>query len=445
MYRFPDNLFTDVRIEQVTKTEMVLLDGVLKQNKKKTDKGAMIRVFDGKRWYYSATTDITGIQAEIDKLAAVAEPNENIYENPVIKALEVNNGDFRTFTDKDVSKVSLNEKLALMDYYKPLITELKEMQTYRVIYLDNHTEKHILSSKGTDITFDTQICNLCLRYVINVNDLPKNCSADICKTYFEDLKNKENILKEEINKDLNYAYTAVPVEPGIYTCILSPETAGVFAHESFGHKSEADFMVGDETMMREWAIGSRVGSEILNIIDTGTLPGTGYVPFDDEGNKARYNYLIKDGILTGRLHSAYTAAALNEDITANARSISFEYEPIVRMTNTFIGSGSLTKDELFAGVKRGIYIENIKHGSGMSTFTIAPDRAYLIEDGKITTPLKVAVITGNVMKTLNEIDGASDEVEYLSFAIGGCGKMEQYPLRVGFGGPYVRVNNINVG
>ena len=68
----------------------------------------------------------------------------------------------------------------------------------------------------------------------------------------------------------------------------------------------------------------------------------------------------------------------------------------------------------------------------------------LIEDGKITTPLRVSVITGNVMSTLNEIDGLSNEVEYLSFATGGCGKMEQYPLPVGFGGPYVRVNNISV-
>jgi TldD protein len=221
-------------------------------------------------------------------------------------------------------------------------------------------------------------------------------------------------------------------------------TTGVFAHESFGHKSESDFMVGDETMKREWAIGKRVGASILNIIDTGLLPGSGYVPYDDEGCRAKENYIIKDGILTGRLHSAMTAAALEEKPTGNARAMNFEFEPIVRMTATYIGAGKQTKEELFAGVKEGVFIDSLYHGSGMTTFTIAPQRAYMIRDGKIAEPVEISVITGNVMSTLNEIDGVSDSLELFSFALGGCGKMEQYPLSVSFGGPYIRVNGINV-
>lgn len=444
MYKFPDNLFTDVRIEKVFSSNIKIVDGELKQNVCKTDIGAMVRVFDGNRWYYSAFTSVDSVQAEIDKLAGMATPNPDIYEHPVVKALEVNTGTYLSFTDNDVSKIPSSEKIALMEEYKPIITEVSEVQSYNILYLDNHTEKHIISSKGTDVTFDTQTANLCLRSTLMVNGIPKNSAADICGTDFENAKGKADFLREKIAKDIYYAYNAVPVEPGTYTCILSPETAGVFAHESFGHKSEADFMVGDETMMKEWAIGSRVGADILSIVDTGTISGSGYVPFDDEGCKAKNNYLIKNGILAGRLHSAFTAAQLNEAPTGNARSINFGFEPIVRMTCTYIEKGDLTFDELVAGVKRGIFIDTIKHGSGMSTFTIAPDRAYLIEDGKITTPLRVSVITGNVMSTLNEIDGLSNEVEYLSFATGGCGKMEQYPLPVGFGGPYVRVNNISV-
>ena len=104
----------------------------------------------------------------------------------------------------------------------------------------------------------------------------------------------------------------------------------------------------------------------------------------------------------------------------------------------------MTKEELIKGVKYGILIDTIKHGSGMSTFTIAPSMAFLIEDGKITKPVKFSVISGNVMKTLDQIDAVSDELELLSFVGGGCGKMEQFPLPVGFGGPYVRVKEINV-
>ena len=114
------------------------------------------------------------------------------------------------------------------------------------------------------------------------------------------------------------------------------------------------------------------------------------------------------------------------------------------MTTTYIDKGTETKQQLFEGVKHGIYIADLSHGSGMSTFTIAPLRAYMIENGKIAAPVKVSVISGNVMETLGEIDGLSDEVTMCSFALGGCGKMEQFPLRVGFGGPYVRVNNIKV-
>ncbi|HCE34501.1 MAG TPA: TldD/PmbA family protein, partial [Clostridiales bacterium] len=106
--------------------------------------------------------------------------------------------------------------------------------------------------------------------------------------------------------------------------------------------------------------------------------------------------------------------------------------------------GTSTVEELFAGVKKGIYIKDISHGSGMSTFTIAPTKAYMIRDGKIAEPVKVSVISGNVMHTLGQIDGLNDKTEYLSFAVGGCGKMEQFPLPVGFGGPYMRVNGIQV-
>ncbi|NCB47897.1 TldD/PmbA family protein, partial [bacterium] len=154
--------------------------------------------------------------------------------------------------------------------------------------------------------------------------------------------------------------------------------------------------------------------------------------------------LIENGILRGRLHSSVTASSLNEDVTGNARGMNFEYEPIVRMTCTYIEAGSITKEQLISEIKYGILVDTVKHGSGMSTFTLAPSMAYLIENGQISKPVKFSVITGNVMKTLDQIDGVSDKLELLSFVGGGCGKMEQFPLSVGFGGPFVRVKEINV-
>lgn len=114
--------------------------------------------------------------------------------------------------------------------------------------------------------------------------------------------------------------------------------------------------------------------------------GSGYCPYDDEGTRARDTYLVKNGVLTGRLHSAATAAALDEAVTGNARAISFEFEPIVRMTSTWIAGGTDTFESLLRGAEGGLYIPDFFHGSGMSTFTIAPARAYRIRGGKPAEP-----------------------------------------------------------
>ncbi|NLL52209.1 MAG: TldD/PmbA family protein [Peptococcaceae bacterium] len=444
MYIFPKDLYTDIRIEKVSLTNISLENFELKQNKTRTDQGAMIRIFDGKRWYYSATTDLDNLQMEINRLARLAVPNPDINQHAIVQRLEINKERCLKYTDNNIADIENRLKLDVLNSYIPIVKQFPQIKMSRMYYLDKHTVKHIISSLGTDVTYDSQNCCLAVRYMLQENNTPYQGSEDIYALTFAELSGQEDKILKSLQKDLTYCQQAVPVIPGTYTCVFSPQTTGVFAHESFGHKSEADFMVGDEIMKREWAIGKRVGAEMLNIIDTGSIEGAGYVPFDDEGCRAKTNYLIKDGVLTGRLHSSVTAAFLEEAPTGNARALNFEYEPLVRMTTTYIDKGFQTKEELFAGIKEGIYIDNLNHGSGMTTFTIAPRRAYMIRDGKLAEPVRISVITGNVMNTLYEIDGISDQVELFSFALGGCGKMEQYPLPVAFGGPYIRVKGIQV-
>lgn len=203
-------------------------------------------------------------------------------------------------------------------------------------------------------------------------------------------------------------------------------------------------MLSDESMREEWQIGKTVGSPILSIAECGSVSGCGYVPYDDEGTRARKNYLIKNGKLAGRLHNAQTATALDENLTGNARAIDCTFEPIVRMTNTYIEGGDLNFEQLIAPIKKGYFIKTISHGSGMSTFTIAPNLAYEIIDGKLGRPVQISVLTGSVFETLGLIDGLTSDVHLLSFVTSGCGKMEQQGLPVGLGGPYVRVSSMNV-
>ena len=444
MIKFPKDLYADVRMEEVTETVIAYENGKLRQNKESATRGAFLRVYDGKRWYYCATTELDSLQKELDSLAAMATPNAEILSDPVVRRFQVNKDVVMRFEDVDLREVPNQEKLALVESYLPVLSEVEQIGVSFAYYSDKHSVRSFYSSLGADITYDYQHAGIALAYTMTAGDSPFQNSQRLYAQSFAALQNQHQKLRESIATDLDYALHAVPVEPGSYTCVLAPVVTGVFAHESFGHKSEADFMLGSETMRREWAIGTKVGWDGLNIMDSGIPDGSGYAPYDDEGTKATQTYLIKDGVLMGRLHSATTAAALDEELTGNARAKDFGFEPIVRMTATYIGGGKDSLETLLKGAEGGIYIPDYNHGSGMSTFTIAPARAYRIRDGKIAEPLRVSVISGNVMETLHKIDGATVETELNSSVFGGCGKMEQFPLRVSHGGPYLRVRDINV-
>lgn len=409
MITFRENYYADVRIEDRSRTVIQYQDGKLQEFKTPVEVRAFLRVYDGKMWYYASVTDVAHIQKTLERLYAAATPNPAIEKDPVVSKLERNRDKKLVFADCSVRNIPVEQKQALLQSYLPLLSEDSACAMPVGIYLDRNSLYTFRSSLGADITYDYQTCGLSLR-----------CSMAA------------------------FMRQSVPVVPGKYPVVLSPEAAGVFAHESFGHKSESDFMLSDESMRQEWQLGKQVGSSLLSIAECGEYPGSGYVPYDDEGTRARKNYLIKDGILAGRLHSAQTAAALGEEVTGNARAIDCTFEPIVRMTTTYIEPGKETFEQLLAPIEKGYYIKTISHGSGMSTFTIAPMLAYEIENGRLGKPTQISVITGSVFETLGLIDGLSDKLTLLSFVTGGCGKMEQMGLPVGFGGPCVRVSEMNV-
>ena len=443
MYKFPSGLYVDVRIEETFDTKISYKKQVLQEQKIRNNKGAFIRVFDGIRWYYSSTTDLNGIQDQVDTLAAMATPNPDILEHPIVKAFDVHVETLFQYEDQSVTDVPVAEKQSLLEGYLSLMTD-PAIVHYTAYYVDNKTIKSIYTSKGTAVKFDKQTCGIRLGLELACGENKDQASVSRGEVYFEDLGVLRDFFKTEIQKDIEFTRDAKPVEPGVYPVLLGPLATGVFTHESFGHKSESDFMVGDETMKAEWALGKNIGPDLLTIIDDGMVVGNGFVPFDDEGTRGKKTYIITNGELTGRLHSTATSAQLEEPLTGNARAINFEFEPIVRMTTTYIEKGNRPLKDIIAEMEHGIFVDTIKHGSGMSTFTIAPARAYKIENGRITTPVKVSVVTGNVFETLGEIDAVSEEFELLSFVGGGCGKMEQWPLPVGFGGPYTRVKKLNV-
>ncbi len=444
MIKFKEGFYADVRTEDRSRTIIQYVDGVLREIKSRNEVRAFLRVYDGKLWYYAAITDVAHIQNTLDGLYEAATPNPDILSDPTVKRFEVNKAKEYKFNDCSVRNVPLAEKNALLQKYMPLLSKDKCMTVPTASYLDRNSVFTFASSLGADIEYDYQTCGITMSCNMVEGDKKFTASWQTGGTEFNNLVGKEAEIIAAMDESLSFMRNSVPVVAGEYPVVLSPEAAGVFAHESFGHKSESDFMLSDESMRNEWQLGKTVGSPILSIAECGEFIGSGYVPYDDEGTKARKNYLIKDGVLAGRLHNAMTAAALDEGLTGNARAIDCTFEPIVRMTSTYIEGGDLTFDELIAPIKKGYFIKKISHGSGMSTFTIAPTLAYEIVDGKLGAPTQISVITGNVFETLGLVDGLTKDVEMLSFTAGGCGKMEQSGLPVGFGGPYVRVSKMKV-
>lgn len=444
MINFKKDYYADVRIEDRFSTDIRFLNGKLSESKERLEKRAFLRVYDGKMWYYSSTTDTEHIQKSLDELYEVAEPNPDIENDPVVKRFERNTDHLRSFKDNSVRNISISEKTELLKSLAP-VTSMEECMSMPIgKYLDRNSLYEFKSSLGADISYDYQTCGVVLFCDMVEGEKKFSAMWQEGDTDFNSLKTKTESAESEFKEQVEFMRNSVPVEEGDYPVVLSPLAAGIFAHESFGHKSESDFMLSDESMKKEWELGKQIGSPILTISECGEIPGTGYTPYDDDGTKARKNYLIKDGMLAGRLHSAVTAAALEEGVTGNARAVDCTYEPLVRMTTTYIEAGNESFESLIAPIKKGYYIKTIKHGSGMSTFTIAPSVSYEITDGKLGRPVQISVITGNVFETLGLIDGLSDTIELKSFVSGGCGKMEQFPLPVGFGGPYVRVSKIKV-
>jgi TldD protein len=436
--------FIDVRIERTQSTFVTFQNAEMIGAGEKPALGAFVRLYQNGFWYYSATTAVTELETEIKKLLTQANANKVQTNNYI---LPPNNGSHHMMTKAldAFSKISLEEKLKLVEAYVPLLKNIKNLQESRIGYTDLYKEKFYKSSVGTEFSYDFNQAGFYVNCTLKSGE---ELFDDYIPFYATNLSNlhglEQNILDyfEEAQKFL----TAESITPGKYKVVMSPEITGVFTHECFGHQSEADAMMGDPEATKAWTLGSIVGSSCLSIVDCGTHDNSsGFCPIDDEGTLAQKTYLIKDGVLTGRLHSVHTANVLAEKPTGNARAINFEYEPIVRMTSTYIEAGKTPFIDLLKMAEGGLYLYNFKHGAaGSTTFTIAPTRAYKIKDGKLAEPVRVSVMSGSVFETLKNIVACSDDFHLKSAAFGGCGKMNQMPLPVVDGGPSVLVNEMQI-
>jgi TldD protein len=243
---------------------------------------------------------------------------------------------------------------------------------------------------------------------------------------------------------LNLSATDAPA--GVMPVVLAGGWPGILLHEAIGHGLEADFN-RKKTSAFSSLIGKRVASDVCTIVDDGTLPfRRGSLNMDDEGTPTGRTVLIERGILRGYITDRLNAKLMRIPLTGNGRRESFQSIPLPRMTNTFMLAGDSDPDEILRSVRNGLYAVSFGGGQVDITngkFVFSTSEAYLIEDGKITRPVKGATLIGNGPEILTRVSMVGHDLK-LDEGIGTCGKDGQ-SVPVGVGLPTIKVDEITVG
>jgi TldD protein len=346
----------------------------------------------------------------------------------------------------DPRTVSLEEKRQLLEGYNQLLLEIDpRIQTTMVSYRDRFGITYFVNSLGSNIAQERlDVSGSFAAIARGEGGLVRQGYDSIhSRSDFNILKGREALVQNAGKRAISQL-EAKSVKGGQYTVVLDPYLAGVFIHEAFGHLSEADFVYENPRMQELLTLGKPMGIEQLNVTDDATLPDLpGSFKYDDEGVPAQRKYLIKDGVLTQRLHSRETAGKLHEKPTGNARALGATYPPIVRMTNTGIEPGDQSFEDMIRDIEEGVYAVRMIGGqTNGEMFTFAAAEGFMIRNGQIAEPVSDVTLSGNVFQTLKDIEAIGNDHLYTN---GGCGKGGQMPLPVSVGGPHVRIKNVVVG
>jgi TldD protein len=239
---------------------------------------------------------------------------------------------------------------------------------------------------------------------------------------------------------------AEPAPAGAMPVVLGCGWPGILLHEAVGHGLEGDFN-RKGTSAFSGRVGQAVASSLCTVVDDGTMPNRrGSLSIDDEGTPGQYNVLIEKGVLRGYMQDKLNARLMGVSPTGNGRRESFAHIPMPRMTNTYMLPGPHDPEEIIASVKKGLYAPNFGGGQVDITsgkFVFSASEAYLIENGKVTTPVKGAMLIGDGPEALSKISMVGNDLK-LDRGVGTCGKDGQ-SVPVGVGQPTLKIDELTVG
>jgi len=438
--------YCDIRIEDIHSTSLEVKDKELKKSISGKESGTNIRVLCNGAWGIASTNrlvknDVMTALEDAVKLAKISKGGKVRLSN-----VKISKDSVVWKPIKNPLNFSMEEKKKMLLEIEANVKKIKGVHTVAPGYTDIRTITSYSSSEGADIYSDVT------RTMCQVNIVAKK-GKDIIgyRTRVGGTGGMELFdIDPPMQKAIDAAKSAVNIlsgksaPSGRFPIITNSDLTGVFVHEAVGHATEGDLVIAGESIL-ENRIGEKIGAPIVNIFDDPTLKnGFGSFPYDDEGVNGQRKVLVKNGVLNSYILNRETAYKLNMKPNGGARAESYMVKPIVRMSNTLMGAGDCAFDELFEGVKFGIYAKGSRGGQVDTTkgsFQFNAQESFLIENGEITKPLRDVSLSGSILEILKNIDAVGKD---MSFGEPGyCGKGQTVP--VSDGGPHIRIKNVMIG
>lgn len=404
----------------------------------------------GEKTGFAYSDDI--MLSTIEQAAKAARSISKQDGEQAIKTLKMTQGRNLYLPVNPLSSISETEKVALLQRVDKFTREQDPRVIQVNVSLAGEYETVLIMASDGEMAADVRpLIRMNVSVVVEENGLREHGYAGGGGRYdYHHFLNKNNELafhyaKEAVRQAIINLH-AKPAPAGAMPVVLGPGWPGVLLHEAVGHGLEGDFN-RKGTSVYTGKIGEKVGSDLCTVVDDGTVPNRrGSMNVDDEGTPTERTILIENGILRNYMQDKRNARFMGMKSTGNARRESYAHLPIPRMTNTYLLAGSSMPEEIIRSVKKGLYAVNFGGGQVDITsgkFVFSTNEAYLIEDGKITAPVKGATLTGNGPDVLHRVSMVGNDLE-LDTGVGICGKDGQ-SVPVGVGQPTLRVDALTVG
>jgi TldD protein len=436
----------EIYVEDRTSLNLTMEDCKIENAVRGEDRGAGVRVFFGNLVTYAFTDDL-GEASLIGAARAAAAAAQGSSESRLFD-LTKRTSPLEFPILKPFESLSIADKAALLNR-ADVVARGYDPRVRQVLgsYQETSRKVWIFNSNGLHVEDDRNFVELRVSTVAQQDGVLQRSLAA-----FGGQKGLEILDEHQWDAEVRgAAETAVrmldakPCPAGEMTVVMCNGWGGVLFHEACGHQMEADFITKGASAYAG-RIGEQVASPLISAVDDGTLPGRrGSMRFDDDGTPSQRTQLIEKGVLKEYMWDLTEARRMGRTSTGNGRRESFRHMPMPRMTNTYIDAGQHDPDEIIAETKHGVYIKMMAGGQAelaKGDFVFSAIEAYLIEDGKLTTPLRGATVMGNGPKVLAEIDMVGTDLA-LDPGFGRCGKGQW--ARVSVGQPTIRIPAVTVG